>query len=61
MDSCPMALVGAHAYGVQPLVWLYHYDPKWNRDFLFREPISLPKGAVIETTAPVRFVLETVN
>ena len=44
---------------VQPLVWLYHYDPKWNRDFLFREPILLPKGAVIESTAPVWFVLET--
>jgi hypothetical protein len=44
---------------VRPLVWLYHYDPKWKRDFLFREPIVLPKGAVIETTAPVRYVLET--
>jgi hypothetical protein len=46
---------------IQPLVWLYHYDPKWNRDFFFRELIRLPKGAVIETTAPVRFILETVN
>jgi hypothetical protein len=46
---------------VQPLVWLYHYDPKWGRDFLFREPIPLPKGAVIETSAPVRFVLESGN
>jgi hypothetical protein len=46
---------------VQPLIWLYRYNPKWNRDFLFREPITLPKGAVIETTAPVRFVLETIN
>jgi hypothetical protein len=44
---------------VRPLVWLYHYDPKWKRDFLFREPIVLPKGTVIETTAPVRYVLET--
>ena len=43
---------------VKPLVWLYHYDPKWKRDFLFREPILLPKGAVIETTAPVKFTLE---
>jgi hypothetical protein len=42
---------------VRPLVWLYRYDPKWKRDFLFREPVMLPKGAVIETTAPVRFVL----
>jgi hypothetical protein len=42
---------------VRPLVWLYHYDPKWKRDFLFREPLSLPKGTVIQTTAPVRLVL----
>jgi hypothetical protein len=46
---------------IEPLIWLYRYDPKWNRDFVFREPITLPKGAVIETSAPVRFVLETVN
>jgi hypothetical protein len=42
---------------VKPLVWLYHYDPKWKRDFLFRETVSLPKGAVIETTAPVKLIL----
>jgi hypothetical protein len=46
---------------VQPLVWLYHYDPKWHQDFLFREPIELPKGAVIETTAPLSYILETAN
>jgi len=46
---------------ILPLVWLYRYDPKWHRDFLFREPIKLPKGAVIETSAPVRFVLETIE
>jgi hypothetical protein len=46
---------------VQPLVWLYHYDPKWQREFWFREPIQLPKGAVIETSAPVKFVLESAN
>jgi hypothetical protein len=46
---------------VKPLVWLYRYDPKWKRSFLFREPIQMPKGAVIETTAPLRFVLEGVN
>jgi hypothetical protein len=46
---------------IQPLIWLYQYDPKWNRDFLFREPISLPKGAIIETSAPVRYVLESAN
>jgi len=45
----------------EPLVWLYHYDPKWRQDFLFREPVNLPKGTVLETTAPVRFVLETAN
>jgi hypothetical protein len=46
---------------ILPLLWLYQYDPKWNRDFLFREPIDLPKGAVIETSAPVGFVLESTD
>jgi hypothetical protein len=46
---------------IRPLLWLYQYDPKWNRDFQFREPIDLPKGAVIETSSPVRFVLESAN
>jgi hypothetical protein len=46
---------------IRPLVWLYHYDPKWKRDFLFREPILLPTGAAIESTAPVSFILETAD
>jgi hypothetical protein len=46
---------------IQPLIWLYQYDPKWHRDFLFREIINLPKGTVIETSAPVQFVLESAN
>lgn len=44
---------------VRPLVWLYHYDPKWKRDFMFRSPVVLPKGAVVETTAPLGYVLLT--
>jgi hypothetical protein len=42
---------------IRPLIWLYRYDPKWRRDFLFREPMELPKGTIIETSAPVQFVL----
>jgi len=43
---------------VKPLLWLYRYDPKWVRDFTFREPLDLPKGAVIEATAPITVELE---
>jgi mono/diheme cytochrome c family protein len=43
---------------IQPLVWLYHYDPKWARTFRFREPISLPAGTTIEANAPLRYTLE---
>jgi hypothetical protein len=43
---------------VQPLVWLYRFDPKWKRIFLFRQPLDLPPGTVIESSAPVRFALE---
>ncbi|HEX3683249.1 MAG TPA: cytochrome c [Bryobacteraceae bacterium] len=42
-----------------PLVWLFHYDPKWRQAFRFRAPISLPAGSVVEADAPAQFVLET--
>lgn len=43
---------------IQPLVWLYQYSAKSNRVFLFREPLKLPAGTVIEASEPVRFALE---
>jgi hypothetical protein len=43
---------------IEPLVWLYQYDPKWNRTFLFRKPLDLPQGTVIESSAPLRFAIE---
>ena len=41
-----------------PLVWLFHYDPKWRQAFRFRTPIPLPAGSVVEADAPAQFVLE---
>ena len=44
---------------VEPLLWLYRFDPKWQRTFVFREPLDLPKGTVVASSAPLRFLLET--
>ena len=44
---------------IKPLVWLYGFDAKCNQVFRFREPIELPAGTVVESSAPLRFVLET--
>ncbi len=44
---------------IQPLIWLYQYDPKWERTFSFREPVLLPAGTVIESSSPLQFVLES--
>lgn len=44
---------------IEPLVWLYRFDPKWQRTFVFREPLDLPKGTLVESSAPLRFLLET--
>jgi hypothetical protein len=43
----------------EPLLWLYRFDPKWQRTFVFREPLDLPKGTVVASSAPLRFMLET--
>lgn len=42
---------------VEPLVWLYGYDPKWDRTFRLREPLLLPKGTRIEGTGAVELAL----
>lgn len=44
---------------VEPLLWLYRFDPKWQRTFVFREPFDLPKGTVVASSVPLRFLLET--
>ena len=44
---------------IQPLVWLYRFDPKWKRVFRFREPVRLPPGTVVESSESLRFALET--
>ena len=43
---------------IEPLLWLYHYDPRWRRIFRFREPLELPRGTVIESSSPLRFTLQ---
>ncbi|HEY3937647.1 MAG TPA: cytochrome c [Bryobacteraceae bacterium] len=42
----------------EPLLWLFHFDPKWKQVFRFRAPVSLPAGSVIEADVPLQFVLE---
>ena len=44
---------------IEPLVWLYRFDPKWNRVFRFREPIQLPSGTIVESSEPLRFYDQT--
>jgi hypothetical protein len=46
---------------IQPLIWLYRFNPKLNQTFRFREPISLPAGTVLESSAPVRFTLQQIR
>ena len=43
---------------IEPLIWLYKFDPKWNRAFHFREPLELPAGTRIQSSIPVRVLLE---
>jgi hypothetical protein len=44
---------------VEPLLWLFQYDSAGNKIFHFREPITLPRGSVVESGEPLKFALET--
>ena len=43
---------------IEPIIWLWNFDPKLNRTFLFRQPMDLPGGTVVESSAKVDFALE---
>jgi hypothetical protein len=44
---------------VESLLWLFHYNPAWQETFRFREKITLPSGALVESASPLQFALET--
>lgn len=44
---------------VRPLIWLLNYRSKWNRTFVYREPIRLPAGTKIVASPPVPIELLT--
>ena len=43
---------------IEPLVWLYRYDSKYRGAFYFKDPIELPAGSTVESSAPLQFALE---
>lgn len=44
---------------IEPLVWLYRFDPKTNITFRFRDSLKLPAGTIVESSEPLQFALET--
>jgi hypothetical protein len=46
---------------IEPLLWLYRYDPRWNRVFRFRNRVYLPRGTTVEASGPLRYYLETLK
>jgi hypothetical protein len=43
---------------VEPLVWLYEYDERFRHAFLFRKPVTLPRGTIIQgVRAPASITL----
>jgi hypothetical protein len=37
---------------IEPLLWLYHYDPRFPRVYYYRAPLHFPAGTRIEITPP---------
>jgi len=42
---------------VEPLIWIYLYDPKFQRTYYYRAPINLPAGTMIEMSVPEAGIL----
>jgi len=37
---------------VEPLLWIYKYDPKFKRTYYYRSPLALPAGTRVEMSPP---------
>jgi hypothetical protein len=37
---------------VEPLLWLYNYQPRFARSYVYRQPVALPVGTVVEVSPP---------
>ena len=42
---------------VEPLLWLYHYDPRFAHDFYLAAPLALPAGTVIASDSSQKMIL----
>jgi hypothetical protein len=40
---------------IKPLLWLLGYRDKWRRTYVYRKPVALPAGTVVEANPDVRF------
>jgi len=38
--------------GIEPLLWLYQFKPQWRRTYIYRTPVSLPRGSKVELLPP---------
>ena len=43
---------------IEPLVWLYRFDPQTKLTFQFRRPLTLPSGTIVQSSTPLAFALE---
>lgn len=49
LDGSTVQVVARQPDGeIDPLVWLYNYQPKYNRIYFYRQPLRLPAGTVIQ-------------
>jgi len=45
--------IAVHPDGtIEPLLWLHNFDPRWTRDYRFREPVRLAAGSRILLVPP---------
>lgn len=40
-----------------PMLWLFNYEAKWRRNFVYRTPVNLPAGTVVEANPATNFEL----
>ncbi len=51
LKGSSIQVIAQHPDGrIDPLLWIYNYQPKWDQEYVYRSPLRLPKGTIVEAS-----------
>ncbi len=62
LKGSTIQVIAQHPDGrIDPLLWIYNYQPKWDQEYVYRSPLRLPKGTILEASPAASGTVELIS